>query len=132
MSDFLNNSHKYVASRTLGKLDWGPASLLRGDLADELLKLKQQPGKNITVPGSPRLVRSLLQDRLLDELTLAICPIVVGRGLRLFEEVTEQLPLTVVQSATLSTGVINVTYQLASADQAPSKPSAATFPGPEG
>jgi dihydrofolate reductase len=83
MSDFLNKSHKYVVSSSLDKLDWGPASLVKGDLADELLKLTQQPGKNIQIPGSPTLVRSLLLQGILDELTLSICPIVVGPGQRL-------------------------------------------------
>lgn len=129
MSEFLNTSHKYVASTTLTRLDWGPSTLLKDNLADELAKLKQRPGKNITVPGSPRLVRSLLQDGLLDQLTLSICPIVVGHGLRLFGDGGDQLPLDVVEAATLSTGVINVTYQPASADQSSPNPSGPTFPG---
>jgi dihydrofolate reductase len=86
MSDFLNNSHKYVVSTSLDKLDWSPATLV-GDLPDELMKLKRQPGKNIQIPGSLTLVRSLLLEGLLDELTLSICPVVVGPGLRLFEDV---------------------------------------------
>jgi dihydrofolate reductase len=128
MSDFLNSAHKYVVSATLDRLDWGPATLLDGDLADELLRLRQQPGKNITVPGSPRLVGSLLQDGLLDELTLSICPIVVGHGLRLFEDVGDRLPLDLVQSSTLSTGVVNLTYRPASAHRASPTPSVVTFP----
>jgi dihydrofolate reductase len=129
MSDFLNKSHKYVVSSSLDELDWGPASLVKGDLADELTKLKQQPGKNIQIPGSPTLVRSLLQRGMLDELTLNICPVVVGPGLRLFEDVTGQLPLDLVQSAALSTGVINATYQPTRAQQASPEPSVETFPG---
>jgi dihydrofolate reductase len=132
MSDFLNNSHKYVASDTLTKLDWGPASLVTGDLDGELMKLKRQPGKNIQIPGSPTLVRSLLRDGLLDELSLSICPIVVGPGLRLFQDITDQLPLRVAQASTLSNGVVNVTYEPATAGQASRQPSIATFPAPEG
>lgn len=131
MSDFLNNSHKYVVSTALDKLDWGPATRVTGNLPDELMKLKQQPGKNIQIPGSPRLVRSLLLEGLLDELSLCICPIVVGSGRRLFEDVTDQVALKVVQSVTLSTGVIGVTYQPASAHQAQAEPSIVTFPEPE-
>jgi dihydrofolate reductase len=129
MSDFLNKSHKYVVSSGLDKLDWGPASLVKGDLADALTKLKHEPGRNIQIPGSPTLVRSLLAEGMLDELTLNICPIVVGSGLRLFEDVTGQLPLNVVQSTALSSGVINATYQPASAQQASPEPSVETFPG---
>src|SRR5712692_7540103 len=85
MADFLNNTHKYVVSATLDKLEWGPASLIKGKIVDELRKLKQQPGKNIQIPGSPMLVRSLLREGMLDELSLNICPIVIGEGQRLFD-----------------------------------------------
>ena len=111
MADFLNNSPKYVVSGTLETLGWANSRLLTGDLAEELTKLKEQPGKNILIPGSPRLVRSLLRDRLLDELNLNICPVVVGSGMRLFDEITDLLPLKLVNSTTLSTGVLGVTYQ---------------------
>ena len=81
-------------------------------LTEELGKLKQQPGKNIQVPGSPTLVRSLLREGLLlDELSLAICPLVVGSGMRLFDELTEQVRLKLVESRALSTGVLAATYQ---------------------
>jgi dihydrofolate reductase len=115
MANFLNNSPKYVVSATLHTLQWQPARLITGDLADELTKLKQQPGKNIQVPGSPTLVRSLLRDGLLDELSLTVCPIVVGAGLRLFDEMTHQVRLELVHSKTISTGALGVTYQPASA-----------------
>ncbi len=111
MADFLNNSPKYVVSATLGRLEWQPATLIKGDLAQELTQLKQQPGKNILIPGSPRLVRSLLRDGLLDELNLNACPVVVGSGMRLFDEMTDQVRLKLVDSTTLSTGVLGVTYQ---------------------
>ena len=111
MADFLNNTPKYVVSSTLDTLDWGPSSLVRGDLAEEIRNLKQQPGKNIQIPGSPTLVRSLLCDGLLDELSIGIAPIVVGSGMRLFDEITEQVPLKVLESKTLDTGMLAVTYQ---------------------
>lgn|ERR1022692_426319 len=111
MADFLNNTPKYVVSSMLDTLDWGPSSLVRGDLAEEIRNLKQQPGKNIQIPGSPTLVRSLLCDGLLDELSIGIAPIVVGSGMRLFDEITEQVPLKVLESKTLDTGMLAVTYQ---------------------
>jgi dihydrofolate reductase len=115
MATFLNSTPKYIVSSTLETLDWDPAMVVRGDLAKELGKLKQQPGKNIQIPGSPMLVRSLLREGLLDELSLAICPVVVGSGMRLFEEITEQVPLKLVESRALSTGVLAATYQPPSA-----------------
>src|SRR5882672_8255102 len=80
----INNAPKYVASTTLSKVEWKNSTLIRGSLAAQVTKLKQQPGKNIGVAGSPTLVHSLLKDGLLDELTLMIHPVVVGSGKRLF------------------------------------------------
>ena len=111
MAAFLNNTHKYVVSATLDSLEWGPASLITGDVAAEIAELKRRPGKNIQVPGSPALVRWLLCGGLLDELSLSICPIVVGSGMRLFEDTTGQVRLTVAESKTFSTGAVSVTYQ---------------------
>ena len=112
MADFLNHSPKYVASKTLtSPLEWANSTLLSGDLATELGRLKAQSGKNILVPGSPRLVCNLLRDGLLDELNLNICPVVVGSGMRLFDEIGREVRLKVVSSMTLSNGVLGVTYQ---------------------
>lgn len=111
MANFLNNSPKYVVSDTMDTLEWQPATLIKGDLVEELTKLKQQPGKNIQIPGSPRLVRSLLRDGLLDELSLYICPVVVGSGMRLFNEITNQVNLKLVDSKIFSNGVLGVKYQ---------------------
>jgi dihydrofolate reductase len=73
--------------------------------------LKQQSGKNIGVAGSPTLVRSLLQDGLLDELTLMIHPVVVGRGKRLFKDGDALKRFTLVHSKPTRTGVLILTYQ---------------------
>lgn len=115
MADFLNNSPKYVVSATLDKLEWANSTLVHGDLAEELAKLKAQSGKNIMIPGSPTLVRSLLRGGLLDELNLNVCPVLVGSGMRLFEGITDPVRLKLVGSKTLSTGVLGVTYQPGSA-----------------
>jgi dihydrofolate reductase len=111
MAAFLNTTHKYVVSATLGALEWGPASLITGDVAAGLTELKRQPGKNIQIPGSPALVRSLLHGGLLDELSLSICPVVAGPGMRLFEDMPGQVRFRLTQSKTFSTGVLGVTYQ---------------------
>lgn len=113
MARFLNHSDKYLVSSTVTEdmLEWRPVSLIKGELFGEIMKLKQQPGKNIQIPGSPKLVRSLLQNGLLDELRLNICPIVVGSGMRLFDEITNQVPLHLVGSKTYSNGVVGLTYR---------------------
>jgi len=115
MADFMNNTPKYIVSRTLHTLDWSNSTLLSGDLAEEVAKLRAQPGKNIQVPGSPRLVRSLLRDGLLDELALMVHPIVLGSGMRLFDEMTGQISLELAACRALGTGVLSVTYQPAHA-----------------
>jgi dihydrofolate reductase len=114
MAKFLNHSPKYVVSRTpnnVGKLDWEPAILLKGELASAIAKLKAEPGGNIQVPGSPKLVRSLLHEGLLDDLSLTICPEVVGSGMRLFDELAGPVKLTVEHSKAFDNGAISVTYR---------------------
>ncbi|OCT15897.1 hypothetical protein A8709_09745 [Paenibacillus pectinilyticus] len=112
MAKFLNHSPKYVVSTTLDTLEWQPATLVRGHFADEIRKLKQQPGKNIQVPGSPALVRSLLREGLLDELILNICPVVAGSGTRLFEGIEQPANLKLIDSQSFKNGVLSVSYQI--------------------
>ncbi len=109
-ADFMNNTPKLVVSTTLDTVEWQNSTLIKGNVAQELSKLKQQPGKDISITGSATLVRSLLRDNLLDELRLLVHPIVVGSGKRLFEEGTGQVPLKLVDSKTFSTGVLYLTY----------------------
>jgi dihydrofolate reductase len=106
----LNNVQKYVVSKTLDSADWQPTTVLRGDAAEEIAALKDQPGKNITVLGSGNLVRSLLANDLVDELMLAIYPIVLGSGKRLFSDSDQVRKLRLVDSKTTSTGGLLATY----------------------
>ena len=111
---YMNNTPKYVVSRTLQEpLEWNNSTLIKGNVAEEIAKLKQQPGKDISITGSGTLVRSLLEDGLLDELRLMVHPIVVGSGKRLFEDGSDQKALELVDAQTFSTGVLYLTYQLA-------------------
>ena len=106
----INNTPKYVFSTTLDKVEWKNSTLVKGSLAEEIARLKQQPGKNIGVSGSPTLVRSLLQNDLLDELTLMIHPVIVGKGKRLFKEGDDLKKLRLVSSYTTRTGVSFLTF----------------------
>jgi dihydrofolate reductase len=110
----INNIPKYVVSTTLEKVEWGNwnnPTLIKGNLAEAITRLKQQAGKNIGIAGSPTLVRSLLQTDLLDELTLMIHPVVVGNGNRLFKDGGVLKRLKLVDSKTTRTGVLIATYQ---------------------
>jgi dihydrofolate reductase len=102
-------------SATLDTLEWDNAHLVTGDVTEEVGRLKQQPGDNLLILGSPTLVRSLLGLWLLDELTLNICPIVLGSGLRLFDDTTDRMRLELVESRAYSTGVLRAGYRRADA-----------------
>ena len=84
----INNATKYVASKTLTKLEWSRSELIRGDVAEEVMKLKQRNGPEIQVHGSGNLIQTLLEHDLVDELWLKIFPVTLGRGKRLFAEGT--------------------------------------------
>ena len=107
---YFNAASKYVASTTLKSVDWVNSVLLTGDLAAEIARLKNLPGKNIQIPGSPRLVRWLLENGLLDELSLFIQPIALGAGLRLFDGLGKQVRLTLTDSKRLGNGSVSVNY----------------------
>ena len=108
----MNGVRKYVVSTTLEEpLEWQNSTLIGDNVAEEISKLKEQPGKDISISGSPTLVRSLLEEDLLDELRLMVHPIVVGSGKRLFEDGSDQKALELVDSKTFSTGVLYLTYQ---------------------
>ena len=113
MAAFLNHTPKYVVSSTLDKLDWANSRRIAGDLGRELMNLKCQPGKNIQIPGSPSLVRSLLCGGLLDELALFVFPILVGGGQGLFDKMNLGARLKLVDSRTFSTGAQALTYEVA-------------------
>ena len=107
----INNTPKYVVSTTLDKVEWKNSTLVKGSVAEEIARLKRQPGKNIGVAGSPTLVESLLRDGLLDELKLMIHPVVVGGGKRLFSDGGALKRLKLVASKTTGTGVLIAAYR---------------------
>jgi dihydrofolate reductase len=108
----MNGVRKYVVSTTLEEpLEWQNSTSIGDNVAEEISRLKEQPGKDISISGSPTLVRSLLEEDLLDELRLMVHPIVVGSGKRLFEDGGDQKALQLVDSKIFSTGVLYLSYQ---------------------
>ena len=109
----INQATKYVASRTLRAHDWKKSVFLNGDLADEVMRLKQQDGPDIQVHGSSNLIQTLLEYDLIDELWLKIFPVTLGTGKRLFGSGTIPAAYTVVESKTTPSGVIIATFKRA-------------------
>jgi dihydrofolate reductase len=111
LADTMNGTAKYVVSGTLESAYWKNSTLIRRDrAAAEIAELKQRPGKNIGMTGSATLVTWLLREGLLDELRLLVFPVVLGSGKRLFATPGDKLPLRLIDSATLETGVVHLTY----------------------
>ncbi len=106
----LNNARKYVASRTLDKVEWNNSTLLNGDVADSVAKLKKEDGGEIHVTGSLNLIQTLLRHNLIDELVTWTFPVVVGTGKRLFGEGTVPAGFTVTDTKVSTTGVVIATY----------------------
>jgi len=107
----MNGYPKYVASTTLGEpLEWN-ANLIGENVAEEVSRLKQQPGKDILVFGSVSLVNTLMQHGLIDEYRLMVFPIVVGSGKRLFEDGSGTTVLKLAESKTFDSGVVVLTYE---------------------
>jgi len=110
-ADKMNNMPKYVVSTTLKKLDWNSSRLIKANVAEEVKKLKQHPGKDILVYGSGKLVNTLLQHDLVDELRLMVHPVVLGSGKRLFDEPAETMKvLKLAESRTFPSGIVLLSY----------------------
>jgi dihydrofolate reductase len=110
----LNNTQKYVASTTLSEpLPWSNSTLLKGDAAEAVARLKEEGGKDLVVLGSGELVQSLMRRNLVDEYVLLIHPLVLGSGRRLFADGGAFAALRLVDTRTTTTGVVIATYQSA-------------------
>jgi dihydrofolate reductase len=107
----LNRVDKYVASRTMTTADWAGTTVLNGDVATQVRELKERDGGTISVLGSPGLVQTLMADDLVDEYALAIHPIVLGSGKKLFRDARQAAKLELVDCVTTTTGVLMTTYR---------------------
>jgi dihydrofolate reductase len=110
-ADKLNSMPKYVVSSTLEKAEWSNSTVLRGNVAEEISKLKREIDGVILIAGSVQLVQALLEHDLVDELRLMVFPVLLGEGKRLFGNVSEKKPLCLTDSSTMGEGVILLTYE---------------------
>jgi dihydrofolate reductase len=106
----LNSTPKYVASTTLQIAEWRNSTVLKGSVAEQVAKLKQQPGNNIAVLGSGDLVQTLITNDLVDQYSLMVFPIVLGSGKRLFRDTDQARNLRLVDSKATTTGGLILIY----------------------
>jgi len=106
----MNGMPKYVVSSTLENAEWENSTVLSGDLAEEIAKLKQDVDGVILVAGSAQLVQGLLEHDLIDELRLMVFPVVLGSGKRLFGPSAGKKPLQLTESRTVGDGIAILTY----------------------
>jgi dihydrofolate reductase len=106
-----NSMPKYVFSSTLEKAEWNNSTILSGDFAEEIGKLKQQIDGVILVSGSAQLVHGLVEHDLVDEIRLMVFPVLLGSGKRLFDGHPDKKPLRLVGSKTVGAGIAVLTYE---------------------
>jgi dihydrofolate reductase len=114
-ADKFNSMPKYVVSSTLENPEWNNSTVLNGDVAEEVGKLKAKHDGDIVVHGSPRLVQTLLESDLVDELRLMVYPVVLGTGKRLFGETSDKKSLQLADSKVVGNGVAILVYRKAAA-----------------
>src|SRR5260221_6228169 len=110
-ADKFNSMHKSVVPSTLKEPEWNNSTMLKGNVVEEIRKLRQKVGGNIVVHGSARLVQTLLEHDLVDELRLMVFPVVLGMGKRLFGDTSDKKPLQLVNSKMVGDGIAILIYR---------------------
>jgi dihydrofolate reductase len=111
LADRLNGMPKYVVSSTIEHPDWNNSTVLRGDVVDEVLRLKRELGGDIVVAGSIQLVRTLVEHDVVDQLRLMVYPVVLGAGERLFGETSDSKPMRLVSTTTVDSDLAYLIYE---------------------
>ncbi|HVH42221.1 MAG TPA: dihydrofolate reductase family protein [Labilithrix sp.] len=111
VAEGMNNLPKVVFSRTLRDVSWKNTTLSKGDLCDEVRRLKKEPGQDMTILGSGTIVSQLAQARLIDQLDLVVRPIVLGKGRTLFEGAEERLHFKLTNTRSFRNGNVVLTYE---------------------
>jgi dihydrofolate reductase len=111
VAEGINNVPKVVFSRTLDKASWKNTKLVKGDLREEVRKLKNAPGDDMVILGSGSIVSQLAQEGLIDEYQFVVSPIILGKGKTMFEGVTNKKPLKLTKTRTFSNGNVLLSYE---------------------
>jgi dihydrofolate reductase len=110
IAEFMNSARKVVVSRTLDNVDWNNSTVVKDDVPARISKLKQESANDIFLFGSANLASSLMRDRLFDEYRIAVNPLVLGGGTRLFENSSDKANLKLLQTRPLESGVVILHY----------------------
>ena len=111
VAEGMNKAEKIVFSKTLAKVEWNNTRLIKDNIAEEVSKLKQQPGKDLVIFGSPSLAQTLMQLGLIDDYRLTVNPVVLGSGKPLFKDLKDKINLKLLETKTFNSGVIGLHYE---------------------
>jgi dihydrofolate reductase len=111
VAERMNNLQKVVFSRTLDKASWSNTTLVKGDLAAEIRKMKKEPGEGMAILGSGSIVSQLAQEGLIDEYQIVVNPIVLGNGKTMFDTIKEKLTLKLTKTRTFGNGNLLLCYE---------------------
>lgn len=111
IADKIKNLPKIVFSRTLQKVEWGNTTLIKDNIAEEIQKLKRQPGKNLLLQGGAGLAQTFMQLGLIDEYQLLVYPVILGSGKPLFKDLQNRIKLKLLEAKTFTSGVVLLRYQ---------------------
>ncbi|MFN8453196.1 MAG: dihydrofolate reductase family protein [Anaerolineae bacterium] len=110
-AQWVENVPKIVFSKTLDQVEWNNTRLIKNNIAEEVAKLKQQPGKDLVIFGSPGLTHTFMRLGLIDEYRLTVNPVILGRGIPLFKNINDRIDLKLLETKTFQSGVIGLHYQ---------------------
>ena len=107
----MNSMTKYVVSSTLDEVEWTGSRLVRGDVAEEVRKLKEEPGQDLLLSGSAQLFNTLMQENLIELYRFMVHPIVLGQGKRLFADGARERKLKLTGTRSFSSGIVILEYE---------------------
>jgi dihydrofolate reductase len=110
-AQWLDKTTKIIFSTTLDKTEWNNSRLVKENIAEEIINLKQQPGKDMIIIGSPRFAHSLMQLDLIDEYQITVHPVALSSGLPLFKDLKDRLNLKLIENKIFKSGVVGLHYQ---------------------
>ncbi|MFH4406437.1 dihydrofolate reductase family protein, partial [Acinetobacter baumannii] len=110
-AEWIEKTEKIVFSTTLDTVEWNNSRLVKDHVEEEINKLKQQPGKDMVILGSPRFAHYLMQLGLIDEYKITVSPVLLGSGLPLFQGIEQKTSLKLIENKTFASGAIGLHYQ---------------------